>query len=127
MVARSLEKGDFGFSTPSSSEAEPSFFLPKLKGRVLLRFSALGVSLVSPLVAGAASVAAVSAAGCSAGAAAGAATSVERGSVVSTAGITGAVSETASAGVSLGASAAGAAFFLPKWKWPRMLYQVLAR
>jgi hypothetical protein len=119
IVARSFEKaeGDLGFSA-SSSEVEPSFFLPKANGSELLRFSLLTSFLVSPLVtAGAASVV-------SAGAAAGAATSADRGSVVSTAGITGAVSATASvvAGVSLLAEAsAGAAFFLPKERLPKML------
>jgi len=73
------------------------------KGDGDLRFSVF-TSLVSPLVAGGTSAV-------SAGAVAGAATSVERGSVASTAGMTGAVSETASAGASFEASASG--FFLP--------------
>lgn len=118
MVARSLEKadGDLGFSA-SSSEVEPSFFLPNANGRELLRFSLFISFLGSPFVAGAASTV-------SAGTAAGEATSADRGSVVSTAGITGAVAATASvvAGASLAADSAGAAaFFLPKGRLLKML------
>lgn len=119
IVARSLEKaeGDLGFSA-SSSDDEASFFLPKANGSELLRFSDLTSFLVSPLVAGVTSTVSV-------GTVAGEATSADRGSVVSTAGITGAVSATASvvAGVSLAgaASAGAAAFFLPNERLPKML------
>jgi uncharacterized membrane protein len=118
MVARSLEKGDLGFSL-SSSEVVSFFLAPKAKGRELLRFSALVSFLVSPFTAAGVSVASVAAA-------AGAATSADRGSEVSTAGITGAVSATASvAGASLVAEAsagAAAGFFLPNERLPKMLW-----
>lgn len=118
MVARSLEKaeGDLGFSASSSDEA--SFFLPKAKGSELLRFSLLTSFLVSPLTAAGTSTVSV-------GTVAGEETSAERGSLVSTAGITGAVSATASVvvGVSLEgeASVGVTAFFLPKERLPKML------
>ena len=114
MVARSLEKAD-SFFLPSSSEVGFSFLPPRVKGRELLRFSALA-SFFSPFTGGVTSVV-------SAGTTAASTTSAVRGSVVSTAGMTGAVSATGSV-ASLGASTTGsAAFFLPKPRLPKMLHQ----
>lgn len=90
MVARSLEKALGPFFSASaevsaSGEAGPaSDFLPKAKGKVDFRLSALGAaSFLSPLTTGVASVVSV-------GTVAGLATSALRGSVVSGLGMTGA-------------------------------------
>lgn len=89
MVARNLEKGLVLAFSPSgelaSSPGLPgldSVFLPKAKGKADFRLSAF-VSFFSPLTAGATSVVSV-------GTLAGLETSVARGVVVSTLGMTGA-------------------------------------
>jgi hypothetical protein len=127
-VARSLANGDFGFSASSSEVVAFSFLFNH--GRELLRLSLLtaGVSaaLVSPFVVGAAVV--------SVGTVVGEATlvayyllvngpkntSVQKltnGSVASTAGITGAVSETGSASLAGTAGATSSAFFSLGENW----------